>query len=57
MIQVFVGLGSNLGDRMEYLKKALTNLTSMTHTSIKQCSSVYETERSEKENNQGFSIW
>jgi 2-amino-4-hydroxy-6-hydroxymethyldihydropteridine diphosphokinase len=44
MIQVFIGLGSNLGDRMNYLHQALFKITSMQHVNVKQWSSVYETE-------------
>jgi 2-amino-4-hydroxy-6-hydroxymethyldihydropteridine diphosphokinase len=44
MIQVFVGLGSNLGDRMDYLKQALAQLLSIQQTTVKRWSSVYETD-------------
>jgi 2-amino-4-hydroxy-6-hydroxymethyldihydropteridine diphosphokinase len=44
MAQVFVGLGSNLGDRLSFLRQALTRLADMEQTSVMNCSSVYETQ-------------
>jgi 2-amino-4-hydroxy-6-hydroxymethyldihydropteridine diphosphokinase len=44
MDQVFIGLGSNLGDRTYYLRKALIELINSPHIIIKKYSSVYETE-------------
>ena len=44
MARIFVGLGSNLGDRVNYLHQALMDLTRLKCTTIKQYSSVYETE-------------
>lgn len=44
MVQAFIGLGSNLGDRMSYLLKALVEITNSKQIFIKKCSSVYETE-------------
>jgi 2-amino-4-hydroxy-6-hydroxymethyldihydropteridine diphosphokinase len=44
MARVFIGLGSNLGDRENYLHQALTELTRLERTTVKQYSSVYETE-------------
>jgi 2-amino-4-hydroxy-6-hydroxymethyldihydropteridine diphosphokinase len=44
MAQVFVGLGSNLGDRLSHLRKALARLAGMEKTSVVNCSSVYETQ-------------
>ena len=42
MFRVFVGLGSNVGNRMSYLTKAVDALASVMHVSAQ--SSVYETE-------------
>jgi len=44
MDQIFLGLGSNLGDRADYLHQAITKLANMQQTIVKKCSSVYETE-------------
>ena len=44
MVQVFIGLGSNLGDRMFYLHQALVEIANSRQISIKKYSSVYETE-------------
>jgi 2-amino-4-hydroxy-6-hydroxymethyldihydropteridine diphosphokinase len=44
MARVFIGLGSNLGDRAEYLQKAVNELLKLEDTSIIQFSSIYETE-------------
>ena len=42
MDKVFIGLGSNLGDRMSYLKDAVKEISKF--AVIKKCSSIYETE-------------
>jgi 2-amino-4-hydroxy-6-hydroxymethyldihydropteridine diphosphokinase len=44
MVQVFIGLGSNLGDRAFYLHQALVEISNSPQTIIKRYSSVYETE-------------
>ena len=44
MAWVYVGLGSNLGDRVQYLHQALEELKNLRHTIVKNCSHVYETE-------------
>jgi 2-amino-4-hydroxy-6-hydroxymethyldihydropteridine diphosphokinase len=44
MSRVFIGLGSNLGDRAKYLHRALLELINLHQTTIKKYSSVYETE-------------
>jgi 2-amino-4-hydroxy-6-hydroxymethyldihydropteridine diphosphokinase len=44
MARIFVGLGSNLGDRADYLHRAITELANLPQTKIKKCSSIYETE-------------
>jgi len=41
--QVFLGLGSNLGDRHENLQRAVRELAEITATTVLRCSSVYET--------------
>jgi 2-amino-4-hydroxy-6-hydroxymethyldihydropteridine diphosphokinase len=43
-MQVFLGLGSNLGDREAYLKKAISALDDLNDCEVRQVSSVYETE-------------
>ena len=44
MVQVFIGLGSNLGDRAYYLHQALVEIANSRQIFIKKYSSVYETE-------------
>ena len=44
MSRIFIGLGSNLGDRAKYLRRALSELENLHQTTIKKYSSVYETE-------------
>lgn len=41
--QVFLGLGSNIGNRLEYLKEALRRISLLPNTKIEKHSSVYET--------------
>ena len=40
--KVFICLGSNLGDRLDYLKKALIKIAHFPDTKVINCSSVYE---------------
>jgi 2-amino-4-hydroxy-6-hydroxymethyldihydropteridine diphosphokinase len=44
MSRIFIGLGSNLGDRAKYLRRALSELENVPQTTVKKISSVYETE-------------
>lgn len=44
MVQVFIGIGSNLGDKREYIQKALGELKKMKDTVYRTCSSLYDTE-------------
>jgi 2-amino-4-hydroxy-6-hydroxymethyldihydropteridine diphosphokinase len=44
MVQVFIGLGSNLGDRMYYLHQALVEISNSPQIMLKKYSSIYETE-------------
>jgi len=44
MVQVFIGLGSNLGDRAYYLHQALVEIANSPRMKMKKYSSVYETE-------------
>ena len=44
MVQVFIGLGSNLGDRAYFLHQALVEIANSWQIIIKKYSSVYETE-------------
>jgi dihydroneopterin aldolase/2-amino-4-hydroxy-6-hydroxymethyldihydropteridine diphosphokinase len=41
---VYLGLGSNLGDRSVYLRRALEKLDNEPHTRVISCSSIYETD-------------
>lgn len=40
---VYIGLGSNMGDRLEYLKQALADIDAHAHCEVVRCSRVYET--------------
>lgn len=42
--RVFLGLGSNLGDRLSFLASAVQETTSLPNTNLFACSSVYQTE-------------
>ena len=42
--QVFIGVGSNLGNRRVYYQKALDLMADLSQTAILRCSSLYETE-------------
>jgi 2-amino-4-hydroxy-6-hydroxymethyldihydropteridine diphosphokinase len=44
MVQIFIGLGSNLGDRAYYLHQALAEIANSRQIIMKKYSSVYETE-------------
>lgn len=44
MAQVFLGLGSNLGDRTSTIAKAIQGLSALPDTIVIQSSSLYETE-------------
>ncbi len=44
MPRVFVGLGSNVGDRPSFLRDALLRLQALPDTIVERVSSVYETE-------------
>lgn len=44
MTRAFVGLGSNVGDRMEYLRQAVEALRTAESIQVVACSSVYDTE-------------
>jgi 2-amino-4-hydroxy-6-hydroxymethyldihydropteridine diphosphokinase len=44
MYRVFLGLGSNLGERQEYLNRAARAVNSLPETRVVWCSSVYETD-------------
>jgi len=43
-VQVFLGLGSNIGDRKKYLEKAIKALRDTSEITVTSMSSVYETE-------------
>ncbi len=51
---VFLGLGSNVGDRLENLKKVIKELKKSSRIEIIKVSSVYETEPWEVENQNWF---
>lgn len=44
MNRVFIGLGSNVGDRLHYLQRAVKALAGLPATSVMKMSAVYETE-------------
>ena len=44
MTRVFVGLGSNLGDRRAYLERAVAALRGLPGTTVRAVSSVYDTD-------------
>lgn len=44
MNHVFIGLGSNVGDRLHYLRQAVEALAKLEGTRVKKTSSVYATE-------------
>ena len=54
MARVFLGLGSNVGDRMGYLKRAVETLQNIPGIHIYKTSSVYETEPWGKEDQGAF---
>lgn len=41
---VFLGLGSNVGDRADVLRKAVAGISQLPCTTVGRCSSIYETE-------------
>jgi len=42
--EVFVGLGSNLGDRLSHLQRAIDEIGQLGATTVRRCSGFYETE-------------
>ncbi|MDL1966434.1 MAG: 2-amino-4-hydroxy-6-hydroxymethyldihydropteridine diphosphokinase [Candidatus Desulfofervidus auxilii] len=54
MHKVFVGIGSNLGDKKSYCKQALAFLNILPQTKIKRCSSFYLTEPVKEKNQPWF---
>ena len=44
MRRVFVGIGSNLGDREFLIRKAVEGLREIPHTSVLRVSSLYDTD-------------
>jgi 2-amino-4-hydroxy-6-hydroxymethyldihydropteridine diphosphokinase len=44
MAHVFISLGSNLGDRLSFLRAAVKSIDQLPETTVTQASSVYETE-------------
>ena len=54
MARVFISLGSNLGDRLQYIQRAVEAIQKVASTRIKTVSSVYETEPVEKKNQPEF---
>lgn len=43
MTKVYLSLGSNMGNRQDYLKKAVESLDRLLETEVKAVSSYYET--------------
>lgn len=54
MAKVYIGLGSNRGDRLENIKQALLQLMKLPKTEIAGISSVYESDPMYKENQNRF---
>ena len=44
MSKAVIGIGTNIGDRLENIKNALDSLSLLPKTEIKKCSRLYETE-------------
>ncbi|MGT2928876.1 2-amino-4-hydroxy-6-hydroxymethyldihydropteridine diphosphokinase [Streptococcus dentasini] len=44
MTEVYLSLGSNMGDRQTYLKQALARLSALPQTQLKSLSSIYESQ-------------
>lgn len=44
MVSCYIGIGSNLGDRQNYIDKAIEELSRNKNIKIKRASSIYETE-------------
>ncbi|WLD93489.1 2-amino-4-hydroxy-6-hydroxymethyldihydropteridine diphosphokinase [Alkalihalobacillus sp. AL-G] len=44
MNDVFIALGSNIGEREEYLRRGLQSIGQLKNTTVKRVSSIYETE-------------
>lgn len=43
MNKVYIGLGTNIGDRKKYLQEAITQIEANEHITVKKESSIYET--------------
>lgn len=54
MKRIFIGLGSNVGDRLEFLRSAVRTLEKSGVITIERCSAVYETEPVGKKNQPYF---
>jgi deoxyguanosine kinase len=54
MPTAYIGLGSNIGDRISYLKKALNLISKLPKTKITKISSLYETEPYGRKNQPWF---
>jgi len=54
MAKVYLGLGSNCGDRLIFLKSALTGIAKLKGTFVRAVSSVYETEPVGKKDQREF---
>lgn len=54
MVKAFLSLGSNMGDRLEYLSKAIDKIVEIQGCNILNKSSVYETEPWGYENQEAF---
>ncbi|MDD5423487.1 MAG: 2-amino-4-hydroxy-6-hydroxymethyldihydropteridine diphosphokinase [Candidatus Omnitrophica bacterium] len=44
MVTCYIGIGSNLGDRQDYIKRAIEELKSHKDIRVRRVSSIYETE-------------
>ncbi len=54
MTTVYIGLGSNIGDRLRFLTSAVDAISLIDGVEIKKCSSIYETKPVDYENQDDF---
>jgi len=54
LARVFLGLGSNVGDRLSYLRQSVEALDAVAGVVVHTCSSIYETEPWGQENQPSF---
>jgi 2-amino-4-hydroxy-6-hydroxymethyldihydropteridine diphosphokinase len=52
--KIFLGLGSNKGDRLKYLQRAVTEISATEKCRVLKCSSIYETRPFGNPNQENF---